>query len=276
MTWCVNKKILKAIDWTLRIAPELFYPFNGRPHRSQVHEERLAADSGRSSGSWFVLLLTPSRPGRLGALGQWPIVRFVPTHSGGTARELHPFPYARIYAFCALNLKRRANQSQGNSGRMRNWRSVLDNRYAMLTAFGQDRPGIVVALAEGLYHLGCNIEDTCMTRLRDEFAMMLLVRLPAGLAPDQVPDRLTPKTGPLRLTVLCREVSMQTATRSPTTQTPNVMLSVYGADRPGIVAAVARVGADNGGNITGPNRRKTCTPGSTVYAIVLEIHVPGG
>src|SRR2546422_2864301 len=104
MTWCVNKKILKAIDWTLRIAPELFYPFNGRPHRSQVHEERLAADSGRSSGSWFVLLLTPSRPGRLGALGQWPIVRFVPTHSGGTARELHPFPYARIYACCALNL----------------------------------------------------------------------------------------------------------------------------------------------------------------------------
>src|SRR3989442_15688483 len=180
MTWCVNKKILKAIDWTLRIAPELFYPFNGRPHRSQVHEERLAADSGRSSGSWFVLLLTPSRPGRLGALGQWPIVRFVPTHSGGTARELHPFPYARIYAFCALNLKRGPNQSQGNSGRMRNRRPALDNRYAMLTAFGQDRPGIVAALAEGLYHLGCNIEDTCMTRLRDEFAMMLLVRLPAG------------------------------------------------------------------------------------------------
>src|SRR5438445_8579795 len=123
MTWCVNKKILKAIDWTLRIAPELFYPFNGRPHRSQVHEERLATDSGRSSGLWFVLLLTPSRlphphpPPSRGegweGVSQWPIVRFVPTHSGGTARELHPFPYARIYAFCALNLKRRPNQSQG-------------------------------------------------------------------------------------------------------------------------------------------------------------------
>src|SRR2546425_10744363 len=109
---------------------------------------------------------------------------------------------------------------------MRTRRPALDNRYVMLTAFGQDRPGIVAALAEGLYHLGCNIEDTCMTRLREEFAMMLLVRLPAGLAPDQLPDRLTPKTGPLRLTVLCPEVSMQTATHTTTTPTPNASVSV--------------------------------------------------
>ena len=159
---------------------------------------------------------------------------------------------------------------------MRNRRPALDNRYAMLTAFGQDRPGIVAALAEGLYHLGCNIEDTCMTRLRDEFAMMLLVRLPAGLAPDQLPDRLTPKTGPLRLTVLCREVSLQTATHTPTTQAPNLMLSVYGADRPGIVAAVARVVADQGGNITDLNTRVIGSPDRPVYAMVLEIHMPGG
>jgi len=152
----------------------------------------------------------------------------------------------------------------------------LDNRYAMLTAFGQDRPGIVAALAEGLYHLGCNIEDTCMTRLRDEFAMMLLVRLPAGLAPDQLADRLTPKTGPLGLTLLCREVHPQTATDKFTTQAPNLMLSVYGADRPGIVAAVARVVADHRGNITDLNTRVIGSPDRPVYAMVLEIHMPGG
>src|SRR2546422_3243109 len=37
----------------------------------------------------------------------------------GTTRDLHPFPYARVFAFCGLNLKRWLNQSQGNSGRMR-------------------------------------------------------------------------------------------------------------------------------------------------------------
>ena len=150
---------------------------------------------------------------------------------------------------------------------MRNRRPALNNRYAMLTAFGQDRPGIVAALAEGLYHLGCNIEDTCMTRLRDEFAMMLLVRLPADLAPDHLADRLTPKTGPLGLTLLCREVPPQT---------PNLLLSVYGADRPGIVAAVARVVADQSGNITDLNTRVIGSQDRPVYVMVLEIHLPGG
>ena len=152
----------------------------------------------------------------------------------------------------------------------------MENRYVMLTAFGQDRPGIVAALAEGLYQLGCNIEDTCMTRLRDEFAMMLLVRLPAGLAPGHLADRLSPKTGPLGLTVLCREVPPQTARDTSTTQAPNLMLSVYGADRPGIVAAVARAVADQGGNITDLNTRVIGSPNRPVYVMVLEIHMPGG
>src|SRR2546425_7013519 len=69
---------------------------------------------------------------------------------------------------------------------------------------------------------------------------------------------------------------MQTATHTPTTQTPNVMLSVYGADRPGIVAAVARAVADHGGNITDLNTRVIGSPDRPVYAMVLEIHVPGG
>lgn len=44
--------------------------------------------------------------------------------------------------------------------------------YAILTAFGHDQPGIVAAITSGLFQLGCNIEDTCMTQLRGEFTMM--------------------------------------------------------------------------------------------------------
>ena len=80
------------------------------------------------------------------------------------------------------------------------------DRYAMLTAFGQDRPGIVAAVAEGLFQLRCNIEDTCMTRLRDEFTMMVMVKLPSEVPPDQLATRMASFTDPLELTVLCREV----------------------------------------------------------------------
>lgn len=150
------------------------------------------------------------------------------------------------------------------------------NHFAIVTAFGQDRPGIVAALAEGLFQLGCNIEDTSSVRLRGEFTMMLLVRLPKGMAADQLADRLPPHISPLDLTVLCREVPAQAATRVPEAATPTYMLSVYGADHPGIVAAVARTVADRGGNIAVMNTRVIGAADKPVYVMVLEIKLPDG
>lgn len=149
-------------------------------------------------------------------------------------------------------------------------------RYAMLTAFGQDRPGIVAALSEGLYQLGCNIEDTCMTRLRGAFTMMLMIRLPEGLAADHLASRLTPHTSPLGLTVLCREVPPQAAERACEPEASLFMLSVYGADHPGIVAQVARVVTDHRGNITDMNTRVIGAAERPVYVMVLEVQLPKG
>jgi glycine cleavage system transcriptional repressor len=147
------------------------------------------------------------------------------------------------------------------------------DRYAMLTAFGQDRPGIVAAVAEGLFQLRCNIEDTCMTRLREEFTMMVMVKLPSDVLPDQLAARIASFTDPLGLTVLCREVPKQ-ATLTPA-EDATYMLSVYGADRPGIVAKVARVVADHGGNITDMNTRVIGTPERPVYVMLLEVLLSG-
>jgi len=150
------------------------------------------------------------------------------------------------------------------------------DHFAIVTAFGQDRPGIVAALAEGLFQLGCNIEDTSSVQLRGEFTMMLLVRLPKGMAADQLADRLPPHISPLDLTVLCREVPAQAALRKPAADTPTYMLSVYGADHPGIVAKVARTVSDNQGNITVMNTRVIGTADKPVYVMVLEIKLPDG
>lgn len=149
-------------------------------------------------------------------------------------------------------------------------------RYAMLTAFGQDRPGIVAALAEGLFQLGCNIEDTCMTRLRGEFTMMVMVRLPMHLPANALAERLLPYTTPLDLTVLCREVPARAAERGAEPDLPIFMLSVYGADHPGIVAQVARVVADHRGTITDMNTRVIGTADRPVYIMILEVQMPAG
>jgi glycine cleavage system transcriptional repressor len=148
------------------------------------------------------------------------------------------------------------------------------SHFAIVTAFGQDRPGIVAALAEGLFQLGCNIEDTSSVQLRGEFTMMLLVRLPKGLSAGQLASRLTPHIAPLDLTIQCREVPTEAAARVQALETPTFMLSVYGADHPGIVAAVARTVADHKGNITVMNTRVVGAVDKPVYVMVLEIKLP--
>ena len=50
-------------------------------------------------------------------------------------------------------------------------------RYA-LTAIGRDRPGIVAAVTKALYEHDCNIEDSSMTILEDEFAIILIMSMP--------------------------------------------------------------------------------------------------
>lgn len=154
---------------------------------------------------------------------------------------------------------------------------IAMSKYALLTAFGQDRPGIVAALTDGLYRLGCNIEDTCMTRLRSEFTMMIMVRLPDTLAADALPTRLSPSISSLDLTVLCKALPDRAVERiSEEEDVPVFMLSVYGADHLGIVAQVARAVAEHGGNITDVNTRVVGSTERPVYIMVLEIQlVPG-
>ncbi len=54
-------------------------------------------------------------------------------------------------------------------------------RYA-LSAIGRDTPGMVAKVTKELYVHGCNIEDSSMTRLEDEFAIILIMSMdPANL-----------------------------------------------------------------------------------------------
>ena len=47
--------------------------------------------------------------------------------------------------------------------------------YLVISALGEDQPGIVNRLSKVLLDQGCNIEDSRMTVLGGEFAVMLLV-----------------------------------------------------------------------------------------------------
>jgi glycine cleavage system transcriptional repressor len=150
------------------------------------------------------------------------------------------------------------------------------NRFILITAAGPDRPGIVARIARVLYETGCNIEDTSMTRLRGEFAMMLIVRLPRGLDPIGIGRHLKKVQRTLGLSLLVKPLSTQEARRDKHPAGRSFILSVYGSDKPGIVYRVTRLIASRAVNITDMNTRVIGPPDKPIYIMVLEVEVPKG
>lgn len=136
-----------------------------------------------------------------------------------------------------------------------------------VTVLGVDRPGIVAAVTGVLDQLGGNLEDSASSILRGQFAMTLIVSAPVDA--EQVRARLAPVAEALDLTLAVRPVPPVTA--HPGTGS-SFVLSVHGADRPGIVAAVAGLLADRRGNITSLSTRVA----GELYVLVAEVELPAG
>src|SRR5437868_5413981 len=118
-----------------------------------------------------------------------------------------------------------------------------------VTAVGRDRPGIVAAVTKALLDLGCNLGETSMTRLRSEFAMILLVELAEGSDCASAQVALAAVAEKMDLTITVRQLSSEEV-QSAGQGDVSYILRVYGADRPGIVSAVTDLLARQGFNIT--------------------------
>jgi glycine cleavage system transcriptional repressor len=135
-----------------------------------------------------------------------------------------------------------------------------------VTVIGQDRPGIIADATAALGRLGGNLEDSTMTLLRGHFAMVLLVQMDATI--EDVVRVLAPIEGDGSLQVSVREVPAE-ADAGPLGS--SYLLSVHGADRPGIVSALTAVVASVGGNVTDLSTRLT----GDLYVLMAEVDLPG-
>jgi glycine cleavage system transcriptional repressor len=136
-----------------------------------------------------------------------------------------------------------------------------------VTVIGNDRPGIVAGVTKALYDVGCNLEDVSSTILRGHFSMMLVVRVPGGFDHRAVEERLAPAASELGLIVTARPVEDTALDVLP----PTHMVSVYGADKPGIVFRVTEKLAALRVNITDLTSRIIGSSDEPVYALMLEV-----
>ena len=146
------------------------------------------------------------------------------------------------------------------------------SRTFALSAIGRDRPGIVAGIAAVLLDHGMNIADSQMTILGGHFAMTLLVTAPESADEASLRADLEGARSELGLDAVSLNEISGAADQSPDA---SHTVSVYGADHPGIVHAVASLLAERGVDITDLTTRLVGGgEGAPLYAMLMEIALP--
>lgn len=148
------------------------------------------------------------------------------------------------------------------------------NKRMMLTALGKDHPGIVKTVTEVLFKANCNIEDSAMTQLCGNFAMMLAVVLPEDLSGKELEDRLMELTEQKNLFINLKPLHKPEKKKAVVREKRRCVLTVSGSDKPGIVYEVARLLADRNINIATINTRIFADNDSSTYIMILELELP--
>ncbi len=144
----------------------------------------------------------------------------------------------------------------------------------IMTAFSKDRPGIVADVTEVIYENGCNLEDSTMTSMLDEFAIILLF---AGQG-DQLEEQLLGDCRRLErekgITAFIRPVEAEDKEKQVDFTTK--IIKVEGIDQTGIVFKISRYLANNNINIENLTSRRSISPesGTAFYSMEIKAQVP--
>ncbi len=148
-------------------------------------------------------------------------------------------------------------------------------RWFILSAIGQDRPGLVAELANLVYEAEANLEDSRMTILGTDFAVILLASSDTPGCADRVAQGAKRLERDHGLTILIR--SLEGGPR-PGIPAPGFQLwevQADGEDRAGIVAGICGCLARHGVNIVDLQTRSRPGPGgSPYYEMRMRAEVP--
>lgn len=135
--------------------------------------------------------------------------------------------------------------------------------HAVVSALGPDRPGIVARVTRVLVEHGCNIADSHMGLLSGRFTMMLVVAVPDELDDERFSADLAAAAAELGLDAMHAERLGD----APPSDAATHLVTVYGADHPGIVAAVTAALAEAGASVTDLQTRLA----GELYVMTIEV-----
>ena len=144
---------------------------------------------------------------------------------------------------------------------------------AVISGIGPDQPGIVAAIANILFQHGCNIEDSTMTRLAQEFAVILIITVPDGVPFSRIQREFNTLEDTHNMAILMKPIPENMASEAHIPNNP-YMLSVAGKDQTGITYHVSQKLAEMEINITDLNAQIIQGEEGPLYIMMVELDIP--
>ncbi len=145
------------------------------------------------------------------------------------------------------------------------------NKYLVISALGQDKPGIVKALSKTILDNNGNICDSRMSVLGDEFALVTMVS-GSDKVITQIENVLNECQESMGLTIICK----RTATRNVADKRLPYNLNVVALDNPGIVHDVTDFLLEKKVNVEelSTSTYPAAHTGTVMFALDLNVSLP--
>ncbi|NIA06607.1 MAG: glycine cleavage system protein R [Actinobacteria bacterium] len=146
--------------------------------------------------------------------------------------------------------------------------------YLVMSAIGQDRPGIVDEVSAFVLAHECNVEDSRMAVLGGDFALIMLIS-GAEAEVEKLSGNLAELEKKSALTIVSRDAKSPSAPRA----VPAVpyALKAVGMDHAGIVHNIAHLLAEMGINVETAETATSHSPqtGTPIFSMSMKLAVPG-
>jgi glycine cleavage system transcriptional repressor len=144
----------------------------------------------------------------------------------------------------------------------------------IMTAFGRDRPGITAEVTRLLYINDCNLHETIMSILAEEFTLNLLFSSTNNNILEQLTKecrRLEHETG---ISAFVRPLSQQPF--NPIGPYKTCQLKIEGLDQAGIVYKTSQFLAHRALNIVHLDSKVNAAPesGASIYTMTIQLQIP--
>jgi len=138
------------------------------------------------------------------------------------------------------------------------------NKWKMLTLVGQDKPGIVAKITTALYEVGAKLGEASMMRLGGNFTIMLMLK--SDLTNNELMSSIESICNSMKLNGSFQEIEADLYHH----EIPDSRITVYGADRSGIVAKATSHLLDAGFNIMDLESEVAGSEDDPIYIMHIE------